>query len=325
MEKVFYGKTDDEAIAKACAELGVERDEISCEIVEVGSKGFFGIGAKDYAVKVTYGSAAAGHASAGARHADGSDSDPCVVARNYLEGLFALLGINDAAMDITYEDRCVNIQVTGEDAEMLMHHHGEGVDALQLIVSLIVNRDCGEYFKVSFNVNDYKEKTKNRLEALAVKTAAQVVKNRRKVTLPPMTSFQRRIIHSKLQDYPDVKTYSIGEDPSRRVVVSYEGADGPAPRKEGGRGGNRGGYRKDGNRNGNRGGNGGFRRDGNRGGRSFDRKPRAEYVPEGEIYTGAITHLPGEKLSGANAKNGGEAGAGASPVTGGTPFTMDQN
>jgi len=303
MEKIYKGKTIEEAVAKACEELGLSEGEFSREVLDLGSKGFLGIGAKEASVKIIY------------------TPDACRCVRDYLEGLFEKMGLEDVAIDITTEDETVVIQVTGDGANLLMKNRGEGVDALQLILSLIVNRDCGEYYKISFNVNDYKEKTKNRLEALALKTADQVVKNRRKVTLPPMTSFQRRIIHSKLQDYKDVTTYSVGEDPNRRVVVSYSGEDGPAPRS---------------NRNGNgsrkprrdKGGKGGY---GNK--RPFDRerKPRREYVPEGEIYTGPISYFPGEKLSGSAATKAPEtvsapvekAGASASPVTGGTPFNMD--
>ncbi|MBO5214204.1 MAG: Jag N-terminal domain-containing protein [Clostridia bacterium] len=301
MEKIYKGKTIEDAVAKACKELGLTTDDFSQEVLELGAKGFLGIGSKDAVVKITY------------------TPDVCQCVRDYLEGLFEKMGIDDVALDITLEKETVLIQVTGDNANLLMKNRGEGVDALQLLLSLIVNRDCGEYYKISFNVNDYKEKTKNRLEALAIKTATQVVKNRRKTTLPPMTSFQRRIIHAKLQDFEKVTTYSVGEDPNRRVVVSYTGEDGPAPRP------NR-DFRK-GNRN-----DRGPRRDGNRGGkggyakRSDDRRPRREYVPEGEVYTGPITHLPGEKLSGSAAKSSATvetAGASASPVTGGTPFTMD--
>lgn len=295
MEKIFKGKTIEEAVAKAVEELGLTEGEFSQEVVDLGSKGFLGIGARDAEVKITY------------------VPDPCVKVRDYLEGLFEKMGIEDVALDITTEDDTILIQVTGDGAAILMKNRGEGVDSLQLLLSLIINRDCGEYYKLSFNVNDYKEKTKNRLEALALKTAGQVVRNRRKTTLPPMTSFQRRIIHAKLQDYKDITTYSVGEDPNRRVVVSYCGEDGPAPRPErkGGKGGNR-GPRKDGNRSDRRGGKGGNR--------SFDRdrKPRREYVPEGEIYTGPITHLPGEKLSGSAAKQEIKT-----EVVGGTPFSMN--
>lgn len=311
MEKIYKGKTIEEAVAKASEELGLSVGEFSQEVLELGSKGFLGIGAKEAVVKICY------------------TPDACQCVRSYLEGLFEKMGIEDVAMDITVEEETVAIQVTGDNANLLMKNRGEGVDALQLLLSLIVNRDCGEYYKISFNVNDYKEKTKNRLEALALKTAGQVVKNRRKTTLPPMTSFQRRIIHSKLQDYQDITTYSIGEDPNRRVVVSYSGPEGPAPRPDRAR---KSGPRSD----------RGPRRDGNRGDRKGgygkrpydrDRKPRREYVPEGEIYTGPISHFPGEKLSGAATKASvietpvsapvEQAGAAASPVTGGTPFTMD--
>lgn len=303
MEKIFKGKTIEEAVAKAEAELGLSVGEYSQEVLDLGSKGFLGIGAKEASVKITF------------------TPDACRCVRDYLEGLFEKMGIDDVAMDITLEKETVAIQVTGENANLLMKNRGEGVDALQLILSLIVNRDCGEYYKISFNVNDYKEKTKNRLESLAIKTAVQVVRNRRKTTLPPMTSFQRRIIHAKLQDFENVTTYSVGEDPNRRVVVSYSGEDGPAPRSD--RANRKGGRNDRGPRRDNRGGKGGY------GKRSFDdRKPRREYVPEGEVYTGPITHLPGEKLSGSAAKTTvsapvEQAGSSASPVTGGTPFTMD--
>ena len=290
MEKIYKGKTIEEAVAKASEELGLVVGEFSHTVVEYGTKGFLGIGSKDFVIQVTY------------------TPDACQCVRDYLEGLFEKMGVEDVAIDITTEEDTVVIQVTGEGASLLLKNRGEGVDALQLLLSLIVNRDCGEYYKISFNVNDYKEKTKSRLEALALKTAGQVVKNRRKTTLPPMTSFQRRIIHSKLQDYKDVTTYSIGEDPNRRVVVSYCGEDGPAPRPDRNRGprSDRGPRRDN-----NRGGKGGY---GNK--RSFDRdrKPRREAAPEGEIYTGPITHFPGEKLSGSAAKE--------API-GGTPFTMD--
>ena len=307
MEKIYKGKTIEEAVEKACEELGLTVGEFSQEVLELGSKGFLGIGAKEASVKITF------------------TPDPCQCVRDYLEGLFEKMGVEDVAIDITSEKEKVLIQVTGEGANLLMKNRGEGVDALQLLLSLIVNRDCGEYYKISFNVNDYKEKTKDRLEALALKTAGQVVKNRRKTTLPPMTSFQRRIIHSKLQDYEDVTTYSIGEDPNRRVVVSYCGADGPAPRPDRNRKGN--GFNRGPRRDGGRDRKGGY---GNK--RSFDRdrKPRREYVPEGEIYTGPISHFPGEKLSGAATKAPEkvsapveDTGSSASPVTGGTPFTMD--
>ncbi len=303
MEKIFKGKTIEEAVAKAEAELGLSVGEYSQEVLDLGSKGFLGIGAKEASVKISF------------------TPDACRCVRDYLEGLFEKMGIDDVAMDITLEKETVAIQVTGENANLLMKNRGEGVDALQLILSLIVNRDCGEYYKISFNVNDYKEKTKNRLESLAIKTAVQVVRNRRKTTLPPMTSFQRRIIHAKLQDFENVTTYSVGEDPNRRVVVSYSGEDGPAPRSD--RANRKGGRNDRGPRRDNRGGKGGY------GKRSFDdRKPRREYVPEGEVYTGPITHLPGEKLSGSAAKTTvsapvEQAGSSASPVTGGTPFTMD--
>ena len=145
MEKIYKGKTIEDAVAKACKELGLTPDDFSQEVLELGSKGFLGIGSKDAVVKITF------------------TPDACQCVRTYLEGLFEKMGIDDVAMDITLEKETVLIQVTGENANLLMKNRGEGVDALQLILSLIVNKEDGEYYKVSFNVNDYKEKTRNRL------------------------------------------------------------------------------------------------------------------------------------------------------------------
>ena len=137
MEKIYKGKTIEEAVAKACEELGLTTDDLSQEVLELGSKGFFGLGAKEAAVKITY------------------TPDACRCVRDYIEGLFEKIGIEDVAVDITLEQETVVIQVTGDNANLLMKNRGEGVDALQLLLSLIVNRECGEYYKISFNVNDY--------------------------------------------------------------------------------------------------------------------------------------------------------------------------
>ena len=128
-----------------------------------------------------------------------------------------------------------------------------------------------------------------------------------------MNPYERRIIHTTIQEIEGVDSHSVGSDSERKVVITL--AEGVKPTNPD-------------RRYNNRGGKGGY---GNK--RSFDRdrKPRREYVPEGEVYTGPITHLPGEKLSGSAAKAPvtpasapvETAGASASPVTGGTPFTMD--
>lgn len=291
MEKLYTAKTLEEALELAQQELG--HDEFSHEVVEMPSKGFLGIGAKMAVIKVTYA------------------ANPAGCAREYLVGLFSRMEITDYELNITVdEEKNIAVQVTGEGANVLQRSRGEGVDALQLLLSLVVSKECGEYYKISFNVNDYKERTKERLEALAAKTAAQVLRQHRRVTLQPMTSFQRRIIHSALVDIKDISTHSIGEDPNRRVVVSYTGTEAPMPPRKP-RDGSRpseGNRRPGGNRNG---GKKPSYRDGNR-----DRRPprKTEETTDSKPFAGEITRLPGEKLSGAKSTT--------TPISGGTPFNM---
>ena len=133
-----------------------------------------------------------------------------------------------------------------------------------MLISLSINKETGKHYKISLNINDYKEKTKTRLEALAMKIAGQVEKSHRKVTLNAMSSYQRRIIHSKLQEVENITTFSVGEEPNRKVVIAYNGPDAEKkPRKF--TPPNLSGYKRGGKKGGNK----------NRG----DRKPK-EFVPQ---------------------------------------------
>lgn len=214
MDKIFKGKTIDEAVKNACEALGVSEDSLFYEVVDLPAKGFLGIGSKLASIKIP-----------------GTD-DPESYINDYLKELFFKMGISDYNQIVEIKDgNIVNISLEGEEIGYYTHKNTDIVDSLQFLLALSLNREFeNKNYKVTLNINDYKEKTTSRLESLAVKTAKQVLRNKRKVTLRPMSAYQRRIVHSKLHEFENITTFSIGEEPNRRVVIAYDGPDRALPR-----------------------------------------------------------------------------------------------
>lgn len=198
-------KTVQEAIRLALAELKVTESEASVEIIEEGSKGLFGIGAKDAVVSVT------------------SNVSPENRARTFLEDVFLSMGMR-VEMDITFEGKLMKINLSGENMGIIIGKHGDTLDALEHLTSLTVNRGDGDYVKVVLDTENYREKRRQTLVRLAENLSASVVNHKKKVTLEPMSASERRIIHSTLQSNEQVDTYSIGEEPYRRVVIALKKA-----------------------------------------------------------------------------------------------------
>lgn len=229
MKKIFTGKTIEEAVENAARELGLSKDGFSYEVTEFPKKGFLGFGSAPAKITVNY---------------EISAEDK---VEEYLSGLFNIIGLEGCKTSITVEGDNVSIQIDGEAADLFLKNQGESLEALQWIIALSLNRDSEGKYKVTLNINDYREKTKERLEALAVRVAKQVQKSHRRVTLNPMCAYQRRIIHTRLQDEPDITTYSVGSEPNRKVVISYQGEGGEqrSQKKQQNRGGNRKNSRND--------------------------------------------------------------------------------
>ena len=103
---------------------------------------------------------------------------------------------------------------------MLIGYRGETLNSLQTVISSIANKNLENKAKVIVNIADYREKRKKVLEDVAVKVAKTVIRTGKKITLEPMSAYERKIIHSKLQDHPQISTYSIGEEPYRKVVIT---------------------------------------------------------------------------------------------------------
>ena len=122
-----------------------------------------------------------------------------------------------------------HIEIVGEGAGILIGHHGETLDAIQYLVNLCAHRKGGssskEFVKIIVDIEDYRAKREETLRSLARRTASKAVKYKRNIVLEPMNPFERRIIHSEIQDIENVSTHSVGSDENRKIVVCYEGAD----------------------------------------------------------------------------------------------------
>lgn len=198
---VKTGKNTDEAIQAALAELGATRDQVEIEILEEASKGLFGIlGGKEAKVVVTLKETAA------------------TVAVAFLDELFFGMGIK---VDVRCEqtDNDLNIELEGPDMGIVIGKRGETLDAIQYLTSLVVNKADGPYIKVTIDTENYRAKRKDALEKLAARIADKVAKSGRRYILEPMNPYERRIIHASLQDNEKISTYSIGEEPNRKVVI----------------------------------------------------------------------------------------------------------
>ncbi len=198
-------KNEEMAVASALEQLGKSREEVSVEILERSKPGFLGIGAVPARVRVSY----------------EYTETPAEKAEAFLKGLLERMG-SDAVPEI--EDRGENglfIRLNGQKLGMLIGRHGETLDAIQHLTGYVVNRGVNKRTHISVDAEDYWAKREESMKSLAYKVAAKVIKYRKNMTLEPMNSYERHVIHTALQDYEEVSTYSVGSEPNRRVVVAY--------------------------------------------------------------------------------------------------------
>lgn len=191
------------------------------------------------------------------------EEDEFAKAKAYISTILKNLGIEDAEIAVEADKEDVKIEINcGDDYGSVIGRRGETLDAIQYLTRLVINRGSEDYRRVSINVGNYREKRENTLRSLARKNASKVRKYGRNVVLEPMNPYERRIIHTTIQEIEGVTSHSIGTDSDRKVVITLEEGVNPTNGYDNrGRGGyNRGGYNKGGYRgnrnNSNRGGNG---------------------------------------------------------------------
>ena len=194
-------KSTDEAKELALLDLGLSQDEVDFEIVEEGNKGFLGLGSKDAKIIATV-------------------KDPVSYKiKSFLSKIFTSMNL-DVTINVSYKDEGVYVELSGDKMGIVIGKRGDTLDSLQYLTSLVVNKDSDEYIKVTLDTENYREKRYDALISLSERLAKKVAKSGKKYTLEPMNPYERRIIHSSLQGNEDVTTFSVGEDPYRKVVIS---------------------------------------------------------------------------------------------------------
>lgn len=219
-EAIKNAKNIDDAKALALAELGVSEEDVDFEILEEGSKGFLGLGSKDAKVKATM------------------KDIPSFAAKQFLNDVFGAMKL-DVDVNMSKTDDGLDIDLKGDNMGIVIGKRGDTLDAIQYLTSLIVNHESDDYIKVSIDTENYREKRTESLIALSQRIADKVIRNGKKFTLEPMNPYERRVIHANLQDNASVTTYSVGDEPYRKVVIAPKNAK-PYYKKSY----NRGGYNK---------------------------------------------------------------------------------
>ena len=247
-EAIGTGATVEEALENAKIALAAPEDvEIQQEILELPKKKTLGLfGGSPAKVRAFY----------------EYEENPFLRAETYLRGILNGLGVEDAKIEFSVEEDTVMVQLDcGGHQGTVIGRRGETLDAIQYLVRLVLNKDSDGYKRVSINVGSYREKREETLRELAKKSAARVRRYGRNVVLDPMNPYERRVVHTAIQEIEGVESHSVGSDSERRVVITLaEGYTAESPSE-----GRRDNYRGGKGGNGGRGGRGGYR--GGRGGK----------------------------------------------------------
>ena len=224
--KEFTAKTVSEAITDACQEFGVTSDRLVYEVIEKESAGFLGIGSKPATIKAAIKveeEVKVVEAPKKEKESFVSSASFEEIAKTFLRDVFEAMKMEVAIVaKFNEEERNLDIELSGDDMGMLIGKRGATLDSLQYLVSLVVNKSTDDYVRVKVDTENYRERRKETLENLAKNIAYKVKRTKRPVSLEPMNPYERRIIHSALQNDKYVTTHSEGEDPFRRVIVSLK-------------------------------------------------------------------------------------------------------
>lgn len=198
-------KNVDDAITQATVQLGITSDQLEYEVLDKGSTGFLGIGSKNAVIK--------------ARKKFSIDEN--VV--EFLSSIFDAMKMEvEILIAVNEEEHIIEVELKGDDMGILIGKRGQTLDSLQYLTNLAINKHSDEYYKVKIDTEDYRKRRKETLENLAKNIAYKVKRTKRPVSLEPMNPFERRIIHSALQNDRYVTTHSEGDEPYRHVVVTLK-------------------------------------------------------------------------------------------------------
>lgn len=195
------GPTVDEAVQSALQQLNTERDQVNIEVIDEGKRGLLKLfGSKPAIVKVTIA------------------SNPIEQAEKYLKSVITDMGV-EAEIQSAVKEKDITFQLTGEKIAILIGKRGQTLNALQYLVHLVINKKRDQYYNVIVDAEGYRERRKETLVNLADRLADKAVTLEKEVTIEPMPSFERKIIHTRLQNHPKVSTFSAGTEPNRHVII----------------------------------------------------------------------------------------------------------
>lgn len=229
------GKTVDDAITEACKKLSVTSDRLEYEVIEKGTSGIFGFAAKPALIKArildenkeeevveeVISKPVEVKEEVKVEEAVVSEDKAVVSAdpKEFLNKVFEAMGL-EVDVDVNSSENEMNIELSGKEMGVLIGKRGQTLDSLQYLTSLVVNKGQKEYIRVKVDTENYRERRKETLENLAKNLAYKAKRTKRPVSLEPMNPYERRIIHSSLQNDKYVTTHSEGEEPYRKVVIT---------------------------------------------------------------------------------------------------------
>lgn len=247
-EVITTGKNIDDAIEAGAQQLGVDRDDVSVEIIDTPSRGFLGLGGSLAKVRVWIGEDEETPAAPTVQDKPAvkeekkskklfgrekkeepkveesaeADDDVAARAKTYFEELCHIMGLKDISVVCTEaENKTLRVALNGVGLGVLIGKRGETMYALQYLASLALNKKEGQFTRIELDIEGYRAKRTEALEKLALRMADKAVKQKRNVALEYMQAYERRVIHSTLQGHAYVTTRSVGEEPFRKVIITY--------------------------------------------------------------------------------------------------------
>lgn len=231
MKVVVTGKTVEDAVEQGLSRLGTSREHVSVTVLEQPSKGFLGfIGARKAKIELTLlpesaVDEAATEASSSMQYAPAiaaepaSDIDPYEEAVRFVRETAVGMGL-EVELKLRHGKGESVLDISGTDLGMLIGRRGQTLDALQYLTNIVANRYAAHYVKIVLDVENFRLRRQQTLENLAERLAVQVIQTGKEIILEPMPSNERKIIHATLQRYAGVRTFSKGDEPHRRVIIT---------------------------------------------------------------------------------------------------------
>lgn len=231
---VFEGKTSTEAIEKGLNELKVSKNKVDIKILETEDKrSFFSIltprvvkvemRLKDVAEEPKQEVKEPKAENKKVVRSENVDNTEAINStKKFLDEFIEKLPSKELSYEITEEGNVIKVDIKGEDTGYLIGYRGEVLNSIQTVLSNVASKSSKEKARVIVNIGGFREKREKDLQNLAVKIAGTVIKTKKSITLEPMSAYERKIIHTKLQENDKVKTFSVGEEPYRKVVVSLK-------------------------------------------------------------------------------------------------------